>query len=156
MASATAAPLPSGDVLIVGGGSPAELFDPSNDAFTTLSSGGSVPAQATAAPLPDGQVLIAGGAGSPERGAVRSGHERVYFASRCWGHPTADRAPDRGLGAARATLERGTVTYARGTASTARLILRAVRAVRPGRYTLVLTRTLGHRRVTMQQQITIP
>jgi hypothetical protein len=64
LGSATAAPLPSGDVLIVGGGSPAELFDPSNDSFTTLSSGGSVPAQATAAPLPDGQVLIAGGAGS--------------------------------------------------------------------------------------------
>jgi hypothetical protein len=64
MVSATAAPLPSGNVLIVGGGSSAELFDPTNDTFTTLSSGGSVPAQGTAAPLPDGQVLIAGGVGS--------------------------------------------------------------------------------------------
>ena len=56
---------------------------------------------------------------------------------------------------ARATLKRGTVAYAVGIASTTRLILRAVRVVRPGRYTLVLTRTLGHRRVTTQQPITI-
>jgi hypothetical protein len=56
---------------------------------------------------------------------------------------------------ARATLKRGTVTYATGTASTARVILRALRAVRPGRYTLVLTRTVGHRRVTTRRPITI-
>jgi hypothetical protein len=355
--SATAAPLPSGNVLIVGGGSPAELFHPSNNTFTTLSSGGSVPAQATAAPLPDGQVLIAGGAGSTQNaelfnpatnafislpasgnselqtgrrlavsaplpsgdilvsGGLASNEYDTYtaelyvtaaeaavsgggFGDQTVGDPSAEQSlvvtnvgaqtlriagaaigsgPDPGdfaitgdvcagkalafghsctitvrflpsavgarsatitlednettpanaalsgagvpanagppgstgatgaaggtgprgpagqpgeiqlvtcktvtvvkhhekvkgqrcttktitgtasftADAARATLRRGPVTYAMGTASTTRLILHTVRAVRPGRYTLVLTRTLGRRRVTTQQPITI-
>jgi hypothetical protein len=357
LVGATAAPLPSGDVLIVGGGSPAELFDPSNDTFTTLSSGGSVPAQATAAPLPDGQVLIAGGGASLQNaelfdpatnvftslpatgdtelqtgrriavsaplpsgdilvsgGFANNGYDtdtaELYvtaaeaaisgggFGDQTVGDPSAEESlvvtnvgaqtlriagaaigsgADPGdfaitgdvcagkalafghsctltvrflpsaIGArsatitledneatpanaalsgagvpanagpagltgatgetggtgprgpagqpgeirlvtcrtvtvvrrgkkvkgqtcttktisgtasftaarARAALERGRVIYAMGTASTNRLILRAVRAVRPGRYTLVLTRTLGHRRVMMRQPITI-
>ena len=56
---------------------------------------------------------------------------------------------------AHATLKRGTVTYATGTASTTRVTLRALRAVRPGRYTLVLTRTVGHRRLTTRRPIRI-
>ncbi len=68
---AVAAPLPDGDVLITGGENnsgcqpSAELFDPSDDAFTELPASGtselhSCVSQGTAAPLPDGNVLITG------------------------------------------------------------------------------------------------
>ena len=43
----------------------AELFHPSNDTFTALSSGANIPAWAAASALGDGDVLIAGGQGSP-------------------------------------------------------------------------------------------
>jgi N-acetylneuraminic acid mutarotase len=66
---ASAATLPDGQVLIVGGQNEdgqqeiAELFDPANDTFTTLASREQTPRLAPAeATLPDGQVLIAGGA----------------------------------------------------------------------------------------------
>ena len=69
---AVAAPLPDGQVLIVGGHSESspllfgELFDPAGETFTELPASGatelpSARAGAVAAPLPDGQVLIAGG-----------------------------------------------------------------------------------------------
>ncbi len=70
-ASAVAAPLPDGQVLIAGGQNvntplqSAELFNPANDTFTALAGSGTelqtARALAVAAPLPNGQVLIAGG-----------------------------------------------------------------------------------------------
>ncbi len=75
-AFAVAAPLPDGQVLIVGGSAAgglksAELFNPANETFTALPAAGSTELQtgregAVAAPLPDGQVLIAGGKASVE------------------------------------------------------------------------------------------
>ena len=56
---------------------------------------------------------------------------------------------------ARATLTRGSVTYATGTASAQRLTLHALRAIRDGRYTLTLRRRVGGRKVTTRQSITI-
>jgi hypothetical protein len=69
---ATAAPVPNGDVLIAGDGANAQLFDPSADTFSQLSTGSAISADATSTSLPDGQVLIAGGGGSestPSRAA---------------------------------------------------------------------------------------
>ncbi len=59
------------------------------------------------------------------------------------------------LTASEAALVRGGVVYATGTATRGRLVLRARRLVRAGRYTLTLTRRQGQRRVTTSQQITI-
>ena len=53
--------------------------------------------------------------------------------------------------AARATLSRGRVIYATGSASASRLKLQARRVLRPGRYTLTLT---SHHQTT-RQTITI-
>jgi hypothetical protein len=69
---ATAAPVPNGDVLIAGDGANAQLFNPSADTFSQLSTGSAISADATSTSLPDGQVLIAGGGGSestPSRAA---------------------------------------------------------------------------------------
>jgi Collagen triple helix repeat (20 copies)/Galactose oxidase, central domain len=73
---AVAVPLPDGQVLIAGGYNEssgplqsAELFNPTDDAFTALPESGATELQtarfdAVAAPLPDGRVLIAGGQNS--------------------------------------------------------------------------------------------
>ncbi len=62
------APLPNGDVLVVGGDntggvpSSAEVFNPLTETFSALTSSMTTPRWlAAAAPLPDGDVLIAGG-----------------------------------------------------------------------------------------------
>jgi len=72
-AGAVAAALPDGEVLIAGGGNEssgslqsAELFNPTDETFTTLEESGDHELQtareyATAASLPDGEILIAGG-----------------------------------------------------------------------------------------------
>jgi hypothetical protein len=67
IASATAAPLPDGSVLIAGGFDgmtdvkSAELFSPGTGAFTSTGSMGVGREGAAAAPLPDGRVLVAAG-----------------------------------------------------------------------------------------------
>jgi hypothetical protein len=68
----TAAPLPDGRVLVVGGqiwggaGTPlasAEIYDPASGEFTATGSMAAARIGAMAAPLPDGSVLVAGGYG---------------------------------------------------------------------------------------------
>ena len=69
--SASASPLPNGEVLIAGGDtgfggallSSAELFDPAADTFSSAGLGAMRSARdgASASPLPNGEVLIAGG-----------------------------------------------------------------------------------------------
>jgi hypothetical protein len=67
--TAAAAPLPDGQVLIVGGSGllmTAELFNPVNETFTALPAAGNTELltgreDAVAAPLPDGQLLITAG-----------------------------------------------------------------------------------------------
>jgi hypothetical protein len=56
---------------------------------------------------------------------------------------------------ARATLTRAGVVYARGTAHLTRLVLRQVRPLRAGSYTLTLTRRSGRRVITSRQRIII-
>jgi hypothetical protein len=57
--------------------------------------------------------------------------------------------------AARATLTRGRVVYATGTANLTRLVLHTRRPVRAGRYTLNLRHRYGHRWITTRRQIMI-
>jgi hypothetical protein len=57
--------------------------------------------------------------------------------------------------AAHATLTRDRITYATGNAEPARLVLYESRPLRPGRYTLTLTRDVGHHRLTSREQVTI-
>jgi hypothetical protein len=56
---------------------------------------------------------------------------------------------------ARATLTRAGVIYARGTAHLTRLVLRQLRPLRAGSYTLTLTRHSGRRVLTSRQRIII-
>ncbi|HEY6397506.1 MAG TPA: hypothetical protein VIX82_08645 [Solirubrobacteraceae bacterium] len=56
---------------------------------------------------------------------------------------------------ASATLTRGRVVYASGTARLTRLVLHPRRAVAPGRYTLTLTHGRGDRRYTTRQSVTL-
>jgi Kelch motif len=56
---------------------------------------------------------------------------------------------------ARATLTRGGATFATGTAQLTRLILHDRRPLRPGLYTLTLTRPVGRLRFTTRQEIAI-
>jgi hypothetical protein len=56
---------------------------------------------------------------------------------------------------AHATLTRAGVVYARGTARLMRLVLRQLRPLRPGSYTLTLTRRSGRRELTNRQRIII-
>lgn len=54
--------LPTGEVLVAGGGERAELYDPATDGFDVVAGNlGAARAFATATQLPDGGVLIAGG-----------------------------------------------------------------------------------------------
>jgi hypothetical protein len=55
----------------------------------------------------------------------------------------------------RATLSRGRVVYATGSASRGRLVLRARRTVRAGRYTLAIGHRAGGRLVTSREQIRV-
>ncbi|MGH2872008.1 MAG: hypothetical protein ACRDL5_06050, partial [Solirubrobacteraceae bacterium] len=57
--------------------------------------------------------------------------------------------------AARATLTRGRVVYAVGSARLDRLMLRTRRAIPPGRYTLTLRHRDGRRWITTRRTITI-
>jgi predicted MFS family arabinose efflux permease len=56
---------------------------------------------------------------------------------------------------AQATLTRGPVTYATGVSRLGRLVLHARRQIRPGRYTLLLSRREGRRSLSTRQEITI-
>jgi hypothetical protein len=59
---AAVAPLPSGTVLIAGGGTQAEVYDPATRVFRPVSGSlGSEWSFMTATPLPDGRVLLTGG-----------------------------------------------------------------------------------------------
>ena len=55
---------------------------------------------------------------------------------------------------ARATLTRAGIVYATGTADLGRLVLHTRRAVRPGRYLLILRRRDGRRWTIAREQIT--
>jgi hypothetical protein len=56
---------------------------------------------------------------------------------------------------ARATLSRGGVVYATGTAVRRRLLLHERKALCPARYTLTLTVRKGRRTITTHQKLTI-
>jgi hypothetical protein len=59
-------------------------------------------------------------------------------------------------GDARASLTRGRVVYATGTATSTRLSLRAARPIRPGRYELTLRYRRARRTLVRRQTLTVP
>jgi hypothetical protein len=84
----------------------------------------------------------------------RHGHKRQVHRRKCTTRVLTGTATFTTT-SARATLARGRVIYATGTATLARLVLHARRPVPPGRYTLILRRRQGHRWITSRKQITI-
>jgi hypothetical protein len=113
---------------------------------------GSPPKAPPANPFPRKVVLIrcvVTRAGHGSKGAAV--HVRL---TRCRTHQVgAAFAPP--AFAATATLARGGLVYATGTVARARLVLRVRVPVRPGRYTLVLTRRAGRRSITSRRPISI-
>jgi hypothetical protein len=119
--AAVAARLPSGQVLIAGGGSrtsmsSAELFNPARDTFSKLTGAGHSPTEArggaVAAALADGQVLIAGGSNEASEGL--SSAELFNPATGTFSKLTgAGQSPMQArLGAVAATLPSGEVLIA--------------------------------------------
>jgi hypothetical protein len=119
---AVAAPLPNGEVLIAGGNgiptypqavnhlSTAELFDPSTDTFSPVSSMNEARVDAVAAPLPNGDALIAGGYNGSK---VVSSAELFDPATDAFSPITASMGEARN-GAAAAPLPNGEVLIAGG------------------------------------------
>ena len=119
---ATATILPSGMVLVAGGGAggparnapaaafaatgAADLFDPEAGRWTATGSMGSPRAMHTATRLPDGRVLVAGGASkwsSVKSGSVYASAEAYDEASGTWSPVAALAAPRYGHAAAALT-----------------------------------------------------
>lgn len=111
----TAAPLPDGRVLVVGGqvwgggGTPlasAEIYDPESGEFSPTGSMAVTRFGAMSAPLPDGRILVAGGYGA---GSLSSAE--IYDPETGEFSPTGSMASPHGLGMA-ATLPDGSVLIA--------------------------------------------
>jgi hypothetical protein len=82
------------------------------------------------------------------------GHKRKVSAQKCTAKLISGTATFTTT-SAEATLRRSGVVYATGTADLTRLVLHTRRAVRAGRYTLVLRHRDGRRWITTRHQITI-